>query len=274
MDAAKPSIAVVQDKAEWDITDTARDFRDPQTKFMNVECLREDPSIFKVLIRKDAHNRGEFNRQSAEEIGCHAWIVYYHPRIVCRLAPYIRPQHVIRTWHSLEPADVPEFTAEGRRGCLLSGAASVHYPFRRVLLAEAGRLPETTVLPHPGYHRRGCQTPVFLQTLSRFKVAICTSSMYGYALRKLIEATACGCTVLTDLPSDEVLPGGIDGNLVRVTPDFHPSRVANVLKEMLENWDAEKQQHFAELAKDWYDWRGVGSRLAADVESMRSNWND
>ena len=99
-------------------------------------------------------------------------------------------------------------------------------------------------------------------------MAICTASIYGYALRKIIEATACGCVVVTDLPSDEVLPL-IDGNLVRVRPDIPPRGMARLLLELYDGYNAERQAEFSRLARVYYDWRTSGLRLAHDIEQMR-----
>lgn len=256
---AYASTLLLQDKAEWDAG--GRDFRDVSAKFIHVESLRGARG-FRLLVRKDAHQRPDYNRESAIEADVHGWVVYYHPSIVAHLAPYVRQDHLVRTYHSIEPTSVQPFNAQ-RDGAVLSGALSVAYPLR-VRIAGLGGI---TVLPHPGYHRDGCHTPAFLRTLSQFKVAICTASKYGYALRKMVEATACGCTVLTDLPDDEVLPG-IDGNLVRIRPDADGKLIRGLIREMIANWNAERQEQLAHEAL-WYDWRAVGQRLSDDIEKLR-----
>lgn len=267
-----PGIVVMQDKREWDVSQ--RDFREKEARFHNVNRLAEDSDIFKLTILKDSHQKPTYHRDSAEEIGCHAWIIYYHPRIVKALAPYVREQHLIRTYHSLNRAKVPVYSVDSRRGCLLSGACSRGaYPWRWELFRQARRLPETNVLQHPGYHKNGTQTNRYLETLSQYKVAICTSSVYGYALRKIIEATACGCVVITDLPEDETLPY-IDGNLVRMNPMTPVDRVANKLREIYSTYDEEKQEHYAEMAKAYYNYQSVCGRLADDIEKLRSNYNN
>jgi hypothetical protein len=174
----------------------------------------------------------------------------------------------VRTYHTLDADIVPVYSAVGRQGCLLSGAVSGVYPLRWRLFREAGRLPRVTVLGHPGYHRRGCATPDFLRQLSRHKVAVCTASIYGYALRKIAEATACGCVVITDLPTDEVMPQ-IDGNLVRVHPETTTAEIAALLDYHYAHYTPERQQHYARLAMDYYDYRVEGKRLAAAIEEMR-----
>lgn len=268
-----PTTVVVQDKREWDYK--KGDFRDPKAQFTNVDALRSAHDVFKVTILKDAQQRPEYHRQSADEMGVHAWIVYYHPKIVKRLAPYVREQHLIRTYHSISLDYAPtigQIRSANKHGCLLSGAVSGAYPLRSALVRGINHLPETTYLVHPGYHRDGCATPKFLQVLCNYKVAICTASMYGYALRKIMEATACGCRVITDLPNDEILPA-IDGNLIRVLPGITAKAMAHIIEKAIRQYDLNLQLEFAQKAQDFYDYQAVGRRLAADIESMRLSFN-
>jgi hypothetical protein len=263
----KPSTILLQDKAEWDTEDRNFRFRDPSARFDNVGALAEAPG-FRMVVRKDAHQKVAYNKEFSDQIQTHGWVVYYSPAIVCHLAPYIRPQHVVRTYHSVEPNNIPKF-ARDREGVLFSGAMSTAYPLRQRM--STMRLPNTTRLQHPGYHRNGCCTPEFLRTMVKHKVVIATSSRYGYTLRKMVEATACGCTVLTDLPMDEVLPH-IDENLVRVHPDWSEVRICNLLREMLATYDFDRQRHYAALAMAHYDWRVVGQRLSDDIEALRNTY--
>jgi hypothetical protein len=128
------------------------------------------------------------------------------------------------------------------------------------------------IMQHPGYGRNGCFTPGYIAALGRHKVAVCTSSIYGYALRKIVEATACGCYVLTDLPIDDVMPE-IDDNLVRVSPNIPTDDVVDLIRSMIDAWEPERQRHFAEKAQSWYDYRAVGKRLAHDIEQLRGCHN-
>lgn len=267
-----PAVVVVQDKREY-IGKTAGKGFDERERFINVGQLRLRPDIFRLTVLKDAHQDPQFHSDSANEIGCHAWITYYHPEIVCKFAPYVRREHLVRTYHSLDAQLVPTFSANRHHGCLLSGAISRAYPLRTRLFREARYLSHTTALPHPGYHRNGSATPKFLQILSNFKVAICTASSYGYVLRKMIEATACGCTVITDLPSDEVLPQ-IDGNMVRVDQSITTRDMNQVIRDCVANYNVEKQVFYAEEAKKWYDYRVQGTRLAANIEKLRRMYNE
>lgn len=272
----KPETLVIQDKREWDLR--PRDFREPKALFRNVNYLKSRANIFKLTILKDAQQRPEYHMQSASEMGVHAWIVYYNSVIVARLAQYTRPQHLIRTYHSIDSNLVPLFLpgsseTNKRKGCLLSGAVHTVYPLRTMLYRRKGLLPDTDTLSHPGYHMRGCQTPAYLRTLSRYKVAICTSSMYGYALRKIIEATACGCMVVTDLPVDEILPE-IDGNLIRVPPSISVTSMGRLLQRLYEMYNPDTQWYYADKARKWYDYRQVGIRLANDIETLKEGYND
>jgi hypothetical protein len=262
----RPSVMFVQDKREWAVQ--PGNFRDPLACFINVGLLRDRQDIFKLTIIKDAQQNPTWHRESADEIGCHAWVTYYHPHIVHHLAPYVRPKHLIRTWHTIDAAVVPDFSSERPNGALLSGALSSAYQLRMRVAAVAGQLPSVTHLRHPGYHRRGCATPGFLRTLSSFKVALCTASRFGYALRKIVEATACGCLVITDLPADDVLPF-IDENLIRVHPDVTVSALDGLLRSCYASYDPDRQRQFAERAKILYDYRAMGRLLNQQIDMLR-----
>lgn len=263
------STVVLQDKREWEGL-TAN--RTRVKTLTGVTPLAGINTVFKLTVLKDAQNNLSYHRGSAEEMGCHAWIVYYHPLIVKHLAPYVRQEHLVRTYHSLDANLVPPFRVEGRRGCILSGAISGAYPLRTLLAQNWQRLPGCHYLKHPGYHQRGCETPNYLATLNNFKVAICTSSRFGYAVRKIMEATACGCRVITDLPVDEVLPE-IDANLVKVDSTISVEEMAEVVAYETAAWDADEQTHYSLKAQRFYDYRAVGRRLADDIEALRRSYN-
>lgn len=264
-----PGVVILQDKREWDVNPGS--FRDYSARFFNHTCLKSREDLFKLTVLKDAHQNPNYHSESAEEIGCHAWITYYHPRIVKRLAPYVRYEHLIRTYHSIDRRSVPAVMDKPRRDCLLSGAVSGAYPLRHRLLQEIQLLPKTDYHPHPGYHVNGCDTPDYLNLLSGYKVAICTASRYGFSLRKIMEATACGCIVLTDLPEDDILPE-IDGNLVRIHPQIPIPSLADIIKNLCRKYDLEKQKRFAELALEYYDFHAAGRRLFSDIEKLRTNY--
>src|SRR5690606_34111233 len=101
LDEYGPSVVVLQDKREWEGL-TADRSRDPRMRFRRVNALMQRQDVFTLTVLKDAHARPEYHRESAREIGCHAWVVYYHPRIVAHLAPYVRERHLVRTYHTVD----------------------------------------------------------------------------------------------------------------------------------------------------------------------------
>jgi len=275
---ASPDVVAVQDKREWEGLTGDRDARRAPERskdcFTRIDVLRSRNDLFKVTVLKDSHQQNHYHRASAEEMGCHAWIVYYHPRIVRHLAPYVRPTHLIRTHHCVDGEAIPDYCKYERKSCLLSGAIGAVYPIRQALLKKLATIPELEYWPHPGYHAHGPDTSRYLQLLSQYRAAICTSSIYGYAIRKIYEATACGCVVITDLPRDDCLPV-IDENLIRISPgtDNLCVTIRNLIKWIDCNYCPVRQHALAERCKEYYDWRAVGNRLAADVEELRKGYS-
>jgi len=261
-----PQTLVLQDKREWDVQ--RKDFRDASARFTGVEALRERDDVFKLTILKDSHQRPEYHRDSAQEIGCHAWIVYYHPTIVSHLAPYVRTQHLVRTYHTLNPAHVPAYSIDRLDRCLLSGAVSGAYPLRQRMVNNLRAFKTIDYQKHPGYHRQGCCTPEYLKMLSRYKVSFCTASHYGYLLRKIIESVACGCRVITDMPVDEVVPE-IDDNLIRINPMDSIHAIEDQIAYAIVDYDPERQEHFAKRAIERFDYRFETARLAGEIENLR-----
>jgi hypothetical protein len=232
--------------------------------------MKDHDDIFRVTILKDSHQRPDYHREFCDRMGIHAWIIYYNPSIVKHLAQYVRPQHLIRTTHSLDRNVVPEFSEAREFGCLFSGAVSPAYPLRQRMLKFSKLLP-MKVHKHPGYHRNGCVVPEFMRRLNTFKVSICTSSKYGYALRKLIESTACGCRVITDLPTNEILPV-IEENLIRINSNAGVNEVKRAIESAVETYDYARQKELAIRAIEYYDYRAVCTRLANDIYLARERY--
>lgn len=274
VDGSQASVCIVQDRREWDRKRPS--CFDRQAGFCNTRMLRGRSSLFRVTVCKDAHGDPEWTRTSHRNLAPHAWLIYYHPRIVCHLAGWLRPEHCIRVYHTVDKYAVPEFSASERAGMLLSGAVlpSV-YPLRWNLRCywrrNGSNLPGVTVRRHPGYNALGSHTPQFLRDLAKFKVSICTSSIYGYSLRKIIESVACGCVVVTDLPVDDALPE-IDEALVRIRSDSRPEDVFELCRELENGYDADYREHFASKAVEFYDWRASGRRQIDAIEAMRANY--
>jgi len=264
----------LQDKREWDSSRSGCFER--RAEFQRTELLAERRDIFKVTVVKDSHQDPAYHHQAHAEIGTHAWIVYYHPEIVHHHQPWLRRQDMVRTYHSINRDDVPELSGrDNRQPCLLSGAiVGKVYPLRNRIRAWVNRREVYGVVykKHPGYHADGSCTPDFLKLLNSYRVSIATASCYGYSLRKIIESTACGCVVITDLPTDDVLPH-IDGNLVRVNADIDASEFQQVLNDLIAGYDTERQRHYSQLALKHYDYRALGVKLANDIDWVRRNYS-
>lgn len=264
---------ILQDKREWDVQKGMG--WEENAGFEGVHLLNDRSDIFKLTVLKDAQARPFYHRDSANELGCHAWVCYYHPDIVAFNAPYVRKEHIVRTYHTVDKEKVPPYEYR-RGGCLLSGAISAcAYPFRaRIKKAMDSRQTKGCIgwLPHKGYNNRGTLTNEYLQTLSQFRVSICTASRYGYALRKIIESTACGCRVITDLPEDEVLPG-IDDNLVRVHPDIPIPDLLEIIQREVQGYNPDRQEQLANLCLEHYDYRVQGVELWRNIHNLRRNYN-
>lgn len=272
-DHAHAGTVFVQDKREWDPASGC--CFDKSVGFQRVPALAGLPDLFRVTVLKDLLFHRAYTRRGHEELRPHAVVHYYHRDLVRWLAPWLANTPLIRTWHSIDPGALPHwFPGQGRSMAVVSGALNREvYPFRWRIAdaARAGRLSGVAVIPHPGYGASGTCTPRYMTMLSGYKVAICTSSIMGFALRKLIEATACGCIVVTDLPAGEVLPG-VDGNLVRVPPDMPMPRLAELVDALAQSWNEARQREWAQAAVATYDYRRVYARLAADIEACRKGY--
>lgn len=268
IESTNPVTCVVQDKREWEglTGDTAHDVRE---RFVDIEYLKSRNDIFKATILKDAHQKNEYHRQAAEEMGCHAWITYYNLDRVAALAPFVRRNHLVRTYHTVNRAIVPTFTPE-RKKCIVSGAISKAYPLRKRICDTITKhqLKGVDWLKHPGYSNRTCHTPHYLETLVQYKVSICTASIYQYALRKIIESAACGCLVITNL--QENLP--VLNNLVRIADDISTGELQMLIDFLADTWDANTQQKLAEQVQEFYNYQTMGRKLAIDLEKARLNY--
>lgn len=265
-----PGTTFIQDKREWDKSVPSCQWQERRAHFENTERLCKFSDTFKVTVLKDSHSRQGYNTVAAEGIGLHAWLIYYHPNVVIRTAPFVRREHLIRIYHSIDSSKVPAYS-DDRAGCLISGAVSAAYPLRQRLIAESNLLPQTKVLNHPGYHAKGSDSSRYLKHLTEFQVSICTASKYGFALRKIVESVACGCICVTDLPVDDILPA-IDDCLVRVHPSITVETMADVIRDCYSKYNPERQKYYAELAKNFYDYRVAGTRVANQIEEMRCGY--
>ncbi len=312
----RPELVVIQDPREW-LGLTAGRGQNPDMSFSELEYLnrsRLGNYLFKVGVVKDAQSNHDLHTNLANQAGVHAWVCYYHPRIVKHVAPYLRERDLIRTYHTLDFYALPKewrktllscvdvkelsvtgslmpelntvthgaytnhpssFPPEKRLGCVVSGAVSGAYPLRQRIIQAIndGTLRNVGYMRHPGYQKERCHTPDYLKMLCSFEVSICTASKYGYALRKIIESTACGCKVITDLPVDEVMPE-IDGNLIRVRPDVTVEELKGVIKQAVDTYDRVLQTRYALKAVAYYDYRNIGASLSNLISEHASRYSD
>lgn len=241
----KPDVCLIQDKREWD----ERSFGGGKYKLKNIDHI----GCVKGTILKDAQWA---EREWYGEIGIDFFVTYY--KDAASIANV--PQHkCIRTYHAINKWEVPMKGHCG--GAVLSGALSdIYYPLR-TRLAENGYW---FVLPHPGYGEFGNQSFRYLEELSKYKVSICTASVYDYLLRKIIESVACGCIVVTNLV--EEVPY-IDEYLVRVSNDISNKQMQLVVDEAVRGWRKDIALEAAEITKERYDFRTVYKQLDGDIES-------
>ena len=268
-----PAIVVVQDKREWDASQAG--CFDKRVQFLHVPALAEHPEIFRVTVLKDLLFNRNHTMTGHNELRPHAVIHYYHEYLVRWLAPWLENTPLIRTYHSIDPEAVPEWiSGSDRRICLVSGAMNKQvYPLRSAVEKEArrGQITNIKCLTHPGYNANGSQTDEYLKTLMRYKVAICCSSIMGFLLRKIIEATACGCVVITDLPRAD-FPEVIADNLVYVESDTTPARVDALAASLANSWDEEKQKEFAKKAIEFFDYKKLYLQLAFDIDRCKRSY--
>jgi hypothetical protein len=264
----QPRIVIIQDRREW-FPGSVRGsvfseaFKNVQTAFV------ARPEIMRLTVFKDVASILDSQYDHHRILMPHLYITYYHPVIVAKSAPWVRAAQCIRTYHSIDAHTCPMVQATGHTpGTLLSGAMDPkYYPLRVAAMAwsQAGQIPELTVHPHPGYHAHGNATPDYLKLLTGYKVHLATASRFGFALRKIIESVACGCTPVTTLPVDEVLPE-IDEALVRVPHNITPQDLRAVLVEAERAWDYDRANELAARAKRYYGHWALYADLAKRIK--------
>jgi hypothetical protein len=254
----QPRRIVVHDPRDWDPTSPIAFRKD--VGFQRFRVLK-DAAAFKAVVVKDAASSLAYQAKMYHGIRADAAITYYHDRSVQRHAPWLRNVPLIRTYHSIDADDLATIPHQlDRRAVVVSGALSKAYPLRQRVVRDA-RVLGVDVIPHPGYGNRGARTPAYCRQIAQYRVAIATASMYGFALRKIIEGVAVGCTVVTDLPAYDVLPE-IDGALIRVPSTINPPELAGVITAAVFAWDPVRAAMWAARARAFYDYRAIGRRLS------------
>jgi hypothetical protein len=254
----RPDRVVVHDPRDWDPGSPIAFRKD--VGFARVAALANRAGCCRAVVVKDAASSLLYQKGFYRLIQADAAIVYYHPRSIRRNAEWLADVPLIRTYHSVDADDLGLVgLSADRRAVVVSGALSMAYPLRQRVVRDA-RILGVEILWHPGYGNRGARTPIYCRQLAGYKVAIATASMYGFALRKIIEAVAVGCTVITDLPAYDELPA-IDGALVRVPPTINPAELAAVIARAVSEWNLTEREGWARAARTFYDYRALGVRL-------------
>lgn len=258
LDRYRPDTIVIHDPRDWDPS-SAIAFR-KDLGFTRLSALRT-AEAFKAIVVKDAASSLVYQARIFRQVGADAAITYYHARSIWKNADWLQHVPLIRTYHSLDADDLAAIPmGSDRRAVVVSGALSKAYPLRQRVVRDSHVL-GVDVIPHPGYSNKGARTPAYCRLLGGYKVSIATASMYGFALRKIIEGVAVGCTVITDLPAYDVLPA-IDGALVRVPATINPPELASVIAAAVLSWDPLERALWAARARLFYDYRALGRRLA------------
>jgi hypothetical protein len=263
-----PRVVIFWPRYEWDAKEWVGPEVKPEHYYRNWEYLLTRPDILRVCVFHDAGSARQQQKKWHEAFQPHVYLTWYHADSVLPFAPHIRREQLCRTYHVLDSDNLPD--AEPRdKTCLISGAYTPDvYPLRTRAFqwAKEGKLgPGVECVQHPGYKQAGTRSNDYVRTLAKYRVAVCTASAYRFSLRKLFEATAAGCRVVTNLPSYDLLPG-IDDNLIRVPSDIGADELRGVIQNAAATWDLRQQQAFAAAAVRYYDWRAECARVAKDLE--------
>lgn len=268
-----PDVVLVQDKRDWDPANPGCFNR--MVGFLNIESLAAVDRKYAVIgVLKDAGNHNQhmvqYQNQSAHEIRADALVVYWSLDSVRKFSPWASEYSLIRTYHTVDAclcdAILPlhAIGKRSRRRGLVSGANNPDvYPIRAMARKHARYL-SIDDLKFPGYGNHGCKTPEYLFDLSGYKVHVATASIYGAALRKIIESVAMGTKVVTDLPQSDPLPY-IDEALVRIPQSCTVRELKDAIDRAEAEWNPESAEFFAERARAWYDYRAAGVRLDAAI---------
>lgn len=269
--ATDPEVVLFWPRYEWDHEEWLTSEVIPEHKFQNWEYLLTRPDILRVTVLHDAATNRKEQHQWHKDFQPHVYLCWYHQTAVRMFNPHVLPEQYLRTYHVLDGEFISlnrPYLRENRKPCVIAGARNDDvYPLRGKVhewIAE-GVIPSETI-KHPGYAQLGSTSNSFLSLLSQYRVAICTCSVYGFALRKIFEATAAGCKVITDLPAQDQLPG-IEGNLTRVSADIYPHELRELIDHLASDYNPNIQAMYATRAWGLYDYRAECNRVAQDLQN-------
>lgn len=263
LDRHKPRIVLIAAREDWD--ERSPGCFDRRCSFRRIHVLASRPDIFKVQVVKDCPGPVDRRKRWCEEIKASAVLLYYHPDSMLAVSPWLRDYPLIRTWHTVDGELCRKIieTSGVRALGAVSGARSPVYPLRSMAADNAAWL-GLDVLQHPGYRVRRSHSAEYLKTLAQYKVHVATCSVYGFALRKIVESVAVGCVPLTNLPSFDVLPE-IDGSLVRVASDIHAGSLRQSIHQQAAEYNTETRLEWARRCWEFYDWRVRGKALSQEL---------
>jgi hypothetical protein len=271
-----PPVVLFWPRYEWDAQEWGPGPEVTEAdRFYNWGALLDRPDILRVCVLHDAGSARARQRAWHQAISPHVYLTWYHPQAVTALCPHVAETACLRTYHVVDRDALPKTAVLGDRpGRIVLSGAHVRdiYPLR-TRAVEAARRGElgvgVKVLRHPGYHQNGTTSTDFLLELTGHRVALCTASAYRFALRKIFEATAAGCRVVTDLPAWDHLPA-IDDNLIRVRPDITTAELRDVLQHAADTYDLGRQACFSAFALSRYDWRRETARVADALDQRKA----
>jgi hypothetical protein len=268
LSARRPDVVFVQDPRDWGWRGDHSGCFNANVEFRSIEELADRKDIFKVTVCKDAGSRVDYQREFARAIGADAILVYYNTKAVTTVAPWLNEHELVRIYHSVDGEFIRKLPwNDDRKRGLVTGAVSAVYPLRQRVFAAAHEI-GVDWMRHPGYGNQGTQTPEYLKILSQYKVHVATASRYHFALRKIIESVACGCTPITNLPAWDKLPA-IDGALSRISDDASVEEIRVAVDAAEKAWDPAAAKFWAAKALNYYDWHSAGQRNSSWIEVVR-----
>jgi len=259
----RPDAVFVQDARDWHASSDGS-FGNRHLHFDHYDALAGDPCK-KIIVVKDAGTAVEFQRKFAQDVKADTALVYYHDDAILKLSPWLADYKRVRIYHTVDAKLINGIDlSKKRKRAIVSGAVSRSvYPLRSMVFENAKGMGVDT-LKHPGYSDKKTFTPEYLETLSNYKVHVATCSSYNFALRKIIESVACGCTPVTNLPAWDVLPE-IDGALARINSDATAKDVRSAIDDAANQWRMDERMEWSRKAKAYYDWRESGIRMNKSI---------
>ncbi len=262
-----PGVVIMWPRYEWDHKEWVGNEVRPEHLFRDWKYLLERPDILRVAVWHDAGSARKQQQRWHEDFKPHVYLSWYHPDSVMPFAPYIKREQIVRTYHVIDAYNLPP-VREREGVAVVSGAHTLDtYPLRTkcVRWAAKGLLGGgVDVARHPGYAEKGTKSNQYAEMLSKYRVAICTASSYGFALRKIFEATAVGCKAITDLPAYDKLPA-IDDNLIRVSPSIPAGELRDVIRSAADTWNIGDQLLHAMRCRARYDYANEAVYLEEEL---------